>query len=108
MRRIFIAGNWKMNKTPDEASTFSTALKTKLADYTRTLTSSNGTGFRQYCFPLYLTRPLILDLAIIKDSKNTCLFVGIPWKWQSLGPPSVFVATLILHHHLYSNVYNIV
>ena len=34
MRRIFIAGNWKMNKTPDEASTFSTALKTKLADYT--------------------------------------------------------------------------
>ena len=34
MRRLFIAGNWKMNKTPDEASTFSTALKNKLADYT--------------------------------------------------------------------------
>lgn len=34
MRRLFIAGNWKMNKTPDEASTFSAALKTKLADFT--------------------------------------------------------------------------
>jgi triosephosphate isomerase (TIM) len=33
MRRIFIAGNWKMNKTPAEASLLANELKTELLDF---------------------------------------------------------------------------
>ena len=33
MRRSFVAGNWKMNKTPDEAKALAAALREKLSGF---------------------------------------------------------------------------
>ena len=72
MRRSFVAGNWKMNKTPDEAKALVAALREKLSGFD---------GCDVAVFPAYVCIPTVAD--VLKGSKIA--WGGQTMSWEKSG-----------------------